>query len=143
MIFDKETLFSENQAITADAGSTNVIDLGATGTPAGHLGALIRDVGPGNPIEIWISVQESFDALTSLTVTVQTDTADTFGSPTTIGTSLAIPLATLVAGYYFRFPAYWPEGGTERYVRLFYDVTGTNPTTGEIMAGVVMARQTN
>jgi hypothetical protein len=28
-------------------------------------------------------------------------------------------------------------------VRLYYDITGTAPTTGKITAGVVMARQTN
>ena len=35
MIFDKQNLFSDAQAITADAASTNVIDLGPTGTPVG------------------------------------------------------------------------------------------------------------
>lgn len=143
MIFDKENLFSEDQAITADAASTNVIDLGAPGTPANYLGALKRDIGPGNPLELWISVSETFNNLTSLTITMQSDTADTFGSQTTFGTTLAIPLADLVAGYYVKFPAYWPEGNTERYVRLFYDVTGTAPSTGKITAGIVAARQTN
>ena len=32
---------------------------------------------------------------------------------------------------------------TEQYLRLFYDVTGTAPTTGKILAGIVMARQSN
>ena len=31
MIFDEQALFSDKQAITADAASTNVIDLGAPG----------------------------------------------------------------------------------------------------------------
>lgn len=32
MILDNTLIFSEKQAITADAGSTNVIDIGAAGT---------------------------------------------------------------------------------------------------------------
>lgn len=142
MIFDAQGLFSDAQAITGDAGSTNCINLGATGTPYGGV-ALVRDVGKGAGIPISISVTETFNTLTSLTVSVQVDDNDTFSTPTTVQLTGAIPLASLVAGYQFQGIAQLPEGTKERYVRLYYDVTGSNPSTGKIRAGVVAARQTN
>lgn len=143
MIFDKENLFCENQAITADAPSTNVIDLGQPGKPAGHLGPLIRDIGPGNPIEVWVSVTESFNTLTSLAVGVEVDSDPAFGSPKVVTKTEAVPLASLVAGYRFKELSFVPDGTDERYFRLNFDVTGTAPTTGKVTAGIVAARQTN
>lgn len=141
MIFDLQTLFSDGQAITADAASTNIIDLGATGTPYGG-NALVADYGKGTKIPIFLYVTESFNTLTSLTISLQVDTVENFASPTTV-LSKTYTLAQLVAGFAADFPEYIPEGANERYLRLFYDVTGTNPTTGAITAGVVAARQTN
>lgn len=142
MIFDAQGLFSDSQAITADAGSTNCIDLRATGTPYGGV-ALVRDVGKGVGIPVSISVTEAFNNLTSLQVSVQVDDNDSFSSATTVQLTGAIPLASLVAGYQFQAIARLPEGTKERYVRLYYDVTGTAPSTGKITAGIVAARQTN
>lgn len=142
MIFDAQGLFSDSQAITADAGSTNCIDLGATGTPYGG-SALVRDVGKGCGIPISITVTEAFNNLTSLQISVQTDDNSSFSSAATRVLTEAIPLASLTLGYQFQGIAYLPEGTNERYVRLYYDVTGTAPSTGKITAGVVAARQTN
>jgi hypothetical protein len=75
-----------------------------------------------------------------MVVQVQMDTTSAFGSPTTIATSETAALASLKAGYKFRIPAEIPEGATERYIRLYYDITGTAPTTGKVFAGVVAAR---
>lgn len=143
MIFDAQGLFSNGQAITADAGSTDCIDLGATGTPYGASAALVRDVGKGCGIPISITVTEAFNNLTSLQISVQTDDNSSFSSAATRVLTEAIPLASLVAGYQVQAIAWLPEGTKERYVRLFYDVTGTAPTTGKILAGVVAGRQTN
>lgn len=143
MIFDTQGLLSDAQAITADAGSTNVIDLGATGTPYGG-SALVRDIGKGMcRVPLSITVTETFNNLTSLTVSVQTDDNSGFSSATTRVLSDAILLASLVAGYQFQAIVDFPEGTKERYVRLYYDVTGAAPTTGKITAGVVASRQTN
>lgn len=141
MIFDNTLLFSDAQAITADAASTNIVDLGAPGTPYGG-NQLVRDVGKGTKIPLYIYVPASFNTLTSLTVSLQVDNDVAFGSPKTIA-SRTYPLADLVAGAKLEFPDYIPDGADERYIRLFYDVTGTNPSTGQITAGVVAARQTN
>ena len=143
MILDNQSIFSDGQAITADAGSTNVIDLKATGTPVGSSVALARDVGKGCAIPIAVSVTEAFNNLTSLQISVQVDDNAAFSSPKTVALSRAFTLAELTLGARLNFPAELPEGTDEQFVRLFYDVTGTAPTTGKIFAGVVGGRQTN
>ena len=143
MIVDDTLVFSDHQAITADAASTNIIDIGAAGTAFGHGAAVRRDIGIGTSIPVFVSVTEAFTNLTSLTISLQTDNDAAFGSPKTVATSAAIAAASLVAGYKFTWPAELPEGTDERYIRLYYDVTGTAPDAGKIFAGVVAARQTN
>lgn len=135
-LFDNAGLFSENQAVTATAASTNSIDMQAMGTPAGALGALVLDAGLSE-IPILVQVTQTFAALTSLVVSVEMDDNSSFSTPTTIARSEAIPAASLVAGYKFRLPASIPEGATERYIQLRYTVAGVNATAGTIFAGVV------
>lgn len=142
MIFDSTLLLSNAQAITADAASTNVIDLGAPGKVYGAGANLIRDIGKGKPIPLLVQVVEAFATLTSLTVSLQVDDADTFGSPKTVWTSPAIPVAELIIGKVV-VPEYIPRGTNERYMRLYYDVTGSNATAGKITAGVTMGNQSN
>lgn len=137
MILDNQTLLSNAQAITADAGSTNQIDLSPRAS------GLVRDIGPGKPIPLLVQVVEAFNNLTSIVVSVQTDEDSAFGSPTTVASTGEIPLASLVAGYQFNLD-YIPRNTQERYMRLYYDITGVAPTTGKITAGVVHGgHQTN
>jgi len=143
MILDRTGLFSENQAITATSASTNVIDLGKTGTPYGASSALRRDVGRGNPVPLYVGVTETFNNLTSLTITIQTDDNAAFSSPTTAWTSPAYAAADLVPGARHLLPDELPVGVNEQFVRLMYTVAGTAPTTGKVTAGVTFARQTN
>lgn len=140
MIFDSTNLFSDAQAVTVTAASTNVIDLGATDTPKHAANAITRDIGKGRPIDLRIQVVETFATLTSVTVAVQTDTVEGFGSAVTVLSSPAVPLATLVAGYVF--PIQWvPRGTLSRYVRLNYTVVGTAATAGKLTAGFVFASE--
>ena len=141
MIFDKQSMFSDAQAITASAASTNVIDLGASGTPYGGAAALVRDLGKSDA-ELNIQVVKDFATLTSLKVAVQTSDDEAFSSPAIVLESEAIPLATLKAGY--RFPiTRVPEGTNKRYVRLYYTVAGTNATAGTVTAGITLGNQSN
>jgi len=140
MIFDNSLLLSDGQAITADAASTNVFDLGATGTPYGG-SALTRDIGIGYGVPLSVRVTETFNNLTNIVVQVQTSPDNS--TWTTIQSGATVALASLVAGFQFDVPYEFPQGTKARYVRLNYDITGTAPTTGKITAGVVMARQTN
>ena len=145
MILDMQSLFSDNQAITATAVSTNVVDLGATEAPVNRAAptnpVLIKDLGKGEPTPILIQVTEDFDALTSLNIAVQVDTVEGFGSPTEV-LSVDVVLADLVAGY--QTPIIWvPTKVNQRFMRLNYTVTGSNPTVGTVLAGLCMGVQTN
>lgn len=144
MIIDNTLVLSDHQAVTADAGSTNVIDFGAQGTPQGWISAYGRDLGDGFvEIPLLVEVTEAFNNLTSLQVSAQTDDNSAFSSATTIVLSPAVVLASLVVGYKFNAIARIPKNSSEQFFRLFYDVTGTAPTTGKIFAAVVAGIQTN
>lgn len=142
MILDNTLVLSDAQAITADAASTNIIDLGAAGTPYGHAAAVRRDVGIGTNIPISIHVVEAFNNLTSLAILLQVDDDAAFGSPKTVAQT-TILLADLTLGKRPVWPAELPVGTDERYLRLYYDVTGTAPGTGKITAAIVAGRQSN
>ena len=141
MIFDLETMFCEGQAVTADAGSTNYIDLGATGTPFGSDTALTRDIGKGCSVPLSITVVEAFNNATSVAVSLQVDDNTSFSSAKTVASKTYL-LAELAGGQ-LAFPDYVPEGADERYMRLFFDVTGTEPTTGKFTGGIVAGRHSN
>ncbi len=141
MIFDRTLLFSNAQAITADAASTDSIDLGATGTVMFAASPLVRDIGRGACVPLLIQVVEAFNNLTDMRVIVQVDDNTGFTTPKNV-IEAAIPLAQLTAGRTFPILAI-PPGANERYMRIFYDITGTAPTLGKVTAGVVAAIQTN
>jgi len=144
MLTDALTTLSNSQAITATAASSSVIDLGAGGTPKpGHTVALTRDLVKGTKIKFRCQVTETFLTLTDLTVALQADNDEAFGSATTVLASAAIPLATLVAGYVFWGFDIVPRGITERYLRAYYTVGGSSATAGKIFAAVTLANQDN
>lgn len=135
MIFDKQTMFSDAQAVTATVASTNAIDLGPIAS------GLARDIGKGTPVPLLVQVVEGFTNLTSLKIDLEFDSTDTFTPDKTItlGTYL---LADLVVGMQVPYQ-FIPDGANMRYMRLKYTVTGTAPDAGKITAGIVMGRQTN
>lgn len=139
MIFDKTNLFSDQQAITGSAVSTNVIDLGPTQTPKHGKKSITRDIGKGRKIDLRVQVTEAFNTLTSLTILVQTDSDENFASPKTVA-SVVVPLASLTAGYILPIDTVL-RGTDERYVQLYYAVTGTDPTTGKVTAGFVFGNE--
>ena len=141
MITDKQAQFSDAQAITATAASTNIIDLGATGTVINAAGPIVRRISAGgDPIPLLVQVVEDFNNLTSLKIDIELDSTSTFtpDKTITIGTFL---LSELKRG--FQVPwHYLPDGINLQYMQLKYTVTGTAPTTGKITAGIVAAVQT-
>lgn len=131
MILDDFNQFSRLQAITATAASADTIDLGPlSGTPTANT---IRNIGVGEEIYLVVRVGQAFNTLTSLTVDVQTDDNTGFSSATVVATTGAIPLAQLTANTVVRVFAL-PPANYERYIRLNYTVTGTNPTQGTVDA---------
>lgn len=134
MIFDKENLFSEDQAVTTTAASTNVIDLGADDSA-------VQTNNEKGMIEILVQVTTAFAGGTSLQVTLQTDTDVAFGSAASLQATAAIATASLTAGYQFAIIRL-PRSAVERYIRLYYTVVGTM-SAGAVFAGLVLDVQTN
>lgn len=135
MIRDKLLQFSEAQAVTASAASTNYLDLGSA-----------REANDNGLIELIARIHTLFvtgDAAT-LTVALQADNDSAFGTPTTVLQSAsAIAVASLVAGYEplrVRFPRLIVP---ERYVRLYYTVGTGSFSAGKIDAELVLDRQAN
>lgn len=139
MIFNQNELLSDDQAITATANSTNVIDRGTPGTPYQAAATLNDDIGKGTPIPFLVQVTADFNNLTSMTIQLQTGTSASLG--TTI-MEQTISLTDLTAGRQFNL-TYLPQGIEERYLGLNYVVTGTAPSTGTVTAGITMGVQTN
>lgn len=131
MIFDSTNKFSTEQAVTATAVSTNVIDLGVS----------LRDIGVGERIPVWIGVDAAFVGLTSLQVSIETDDAESFSAATTVAETGEVLLADLKAGYQFAIQSI-PKNALGRYVRVNYTVAGTG-TAGTLSAGVTMGNQSN
>lgn len=131
MIIDKLLEFSVAQAITGDAASTNVIDLGAD-----------RDLGATDGIYLETLVTTTLDSsgeAATLVIKLQTDSDEAFGTPTDLYASPTIAEATLVAGY--RPVRIALPQVTERYLRVYYD-NGTEVfTTGNISAWLTTNRQ--
>lgn len=139
MILSSQLIFSDDQAITATAISTNVVDLGVAGTPYGGKAALHQDIGKGTKVPILIQVTEAFTNLTSLTIAIETGAAVTLA---TVVISKSILLADLVLGYQFVINVL-PNEIDERYLGCRYTVVGTAPDAGKITAGISMGNQTN
>ena len=142
MIFSLQQLFSDDQAVTATAVGTNVIDLGVRGTPLDAAAALIGDKGKGIDVPLLAQVTTDFATLTSLTITVETSANSDLSSSTVLYSSGAVLLASLVAGYQIPLQKL-TNGVTGRYLGVRYTVGGSNATAGAITAGLTMGNQTN
>jgi hypothetical protein len=124
MILSKQNIFSDQQAITGAAASTNVID---TGEGRGI------DLGWGTPASLLIQVTEDFAGATGLTVSLQTSDDEAFATSTTVF-SVALTTTDLLAGSRASHSIV-PYKVKGRYVRLNYAVTGT-ATAGKVTAGI-------
>lgn len=117
MILDKLLQFSDAQALTATAVSTNVIDLSED-----------RDIGIGEPMALVVTVGVAADFTTgdeTYQVTLQTATDAAFTSPVTVVSSAAINGDELPAGA----KVVLPIGFTNlEFLRVNYTLAGTTPT---------------
>lgn len=135
MIFDKENMFSEDQAVTASAASTNVIDLGA-------VDAVVPQTNLRGMARIRCQVTTNFATCDSLIVSVQTDGDEAFGSAVTLITGATVLTAALLAGKVL-LDIEVPIESLERYVRLYYTIGGSSATAGKVFAGITFDRQVN
>ncbi|EEW1799916.1 hypothetical protein MVR16_001688 [Escherichia coli] len=127
MILDKLLMFSEAQAVTASAASTDVIDLSP-------IDGTRRDIGVGYPLEFWATVNTTATAAGAATLNVQLQTSPDNSTWTTLYDSGTLALAALTAGKRL-FSAKVPAG-VQRYLRVNY-VVGTVPlTAGAFTSGI-------
>lgn len=139
MIIDTlHSTFSEDQAVTVTAISTNVMELNETGIVYGETAQLTRELGPGVEIPLLIQVTTTFLTLTSLTITLETaDNAALSTNPVVLYSTGAVPVASLVAGY--KVPVrVFPNGALKDFLGVRYTVTGDNATAGKITAALTM-----
>jgi hypothetical protein len=132
MLMDADLLFSDAQAITAQAASTNAIDLGALF--AGNSG---RPLGLGEPLYLAVTVDVAMTDASSdstLTVELQTDDNSGFSTPTTVALGTIPALTAAGARFFFNLPEDMPY---ERFIRLRYTPNNGNLTTGSFTAGLV------
>lgn len=135
MILNLNETFSENQAITATAISTNVITFPLNGIVVGESAAVARNLGAGNEIPLMIQVTEAFAAATSITFSLESSAVVGLTSATVHWTSVAIPIATLVPGY--KLPIrILPDGTMLQFLGMRYTVGGVNATAGKVTASL-------
>ncbi len=131
MFLDKQLQFSDSQALTATALSTNVIDL-----------SVARSIGTGEPVAVVISVEVAADQTTGdEDYTFDVEFASDPGITTArklIGrriyesgtpTAPAEDADLLVAGYNIVIPLPPVSAASdERYIAVRYTLAGTTPT---------------
>jgi hypothetical protein len=136
MILDRQNLFSMNQAITATAVSTDVIDLGPE-MWAGNAGS-DREI----PVELTVTETFTSAGATTLQIELQSSVNEAFSVPIKHKLTDVIAKADLAVGKVLTKGIAIPPD-VKRYVRLNY-VVATGPfTAGKITAGVTSSRQTN
>ena len=126
MILDKQLQFSDAQAVTATAVSTNQVDT--------HADATLKNIGGQDALYLVIQTDATFATGTSLTAELVSSTASNLGtSPTGHLSTGAIPTASLGANKTV-FVAALPYGDYKQYVGVKYTVGGSDFTTGKVTA---------
>lgn len=118
MILDADLQFSKEQAVTSSAAST-ALDLQAPGDAVGQ------------ELTIHTLVTTSFAGLTSLQVKLQTSKDNSAWEDVLMTPAITLASGKLKAGsdiFKVRVP-----GGLDRYVRLYYTVSGT-ASAGKVTA---------
>lgn len=116
-LFDAFSEFSDAQALTSTAVSTNVVDLGGD-----------HNVGIGEPMAVVITVgvaADDSDGDETYSVALQTDDNDSFSSATQIGSATITRGDAAGTQYVIVVPA---DQTAERYLRLNYTLGGTSPS---------------
>lgn len=133
MYIDKQAEFSDAQAVTSTAISTNVIDLYA-GTGANAVNNTLRDIGTGQGVYLVVLTQTAATDVSSdatLTVSLESDSVVGLDSSATLHFSTGAmafsafsPAGSVLAAV--RLPA----GAYERYLGVRYTVANGPLTAG-------------
>jgi hypothetical protein len=124
MYVDSQLMLSDAQAVTASGASSNSVDMGPNS----------RKLDVGDPIYLFVNVDQSFtaDGSATLSIGVQTDDDSAFGTAVTLMTTQAYAKTALTAG---RTPIILAlPHGVKRYLRLYYTVATGPMTAGKLSA---------
>jgi hypothetical protein len=125
MIVDSQLLFSDAQAITAAAGSTNTVDLGS-----------VRDIGTGESLYVVVTVDIALTgASVTLVVDLEGDSTTTI-TPDATSRLFTIPALAAAGGTYIASLDPGMDALQYQYVRLKYTPTGG---AGSLSTGTVTA----
>jgi len=116
-ILDAQLAYSDAQALTATAASTNLVDHGIDG-----------DFGVGVPMVCVLSLDVAADGTTgdeTYTVDLEADDNSSFSSAVTVGSATITRGDAAGTKYFINVP---PSASTERYSRLNFTLAGTTPT---------------
>lgn len=130
MFIDKLLQVSNEQAVTATAASTDVIDFGQANP----------DTGMDDRSQMVITVDETATAAGAATVTFAIQDSADNSSFADVSVTAAIAKATLVAGYQIVIPM---PTKLRRYCRVNYTVATGPLTAGKFSAQVVTGIQQN
>lgn len=134
MIIDRQNQFSDDQAVTADAISERVIDLGPL---SGATANTIRDIGSGKTLYLHVLVTEAFvtGGGATLTGTLESDDNAALSSATVHQTfASAVAAGTMVAGYWLAKGIPIPSDAYQRYLGLRYTTNTADFTAGKVKA---------
>lgn len=132
MYVDAQLTFSDAQAVTATAASTNYIDLGPL-----FSGNLTRNLGVGERMYIVVNVDVAMTdsgSDSTIAVTLETDDNTSFSSATTLATLGTFAAVSAVGT---QIIAALPVGAYERYIQLRYTAANGNLSTGSFTASIV------
>lgn len=135
MIMDGDLLFSDAQAVTATAASSNYYDTGPLFT--GNTG---RNIGVSGELYFSISVDVAMtDSGSDSTVAVSLETDDntSFSSVATVATLVTIPAVTAAGTKYFVKVPIATTVPYERYLQIKYTLANGNLTTGSFTVALV------
>jgi hypothetical protein len=131
MILDKEHQLSDEQAVTAAAASTNVVDRGVASNNL-----------TGKQLFVCITCHESAASAGASTVEFIVQKSSDNSTYTDAVKSGAIAKASLTAGMEPIFLPL-PPNMDERYLRLYYNVETANLSAGKFSAHIVEGMQKN
>lgn len=127
MILDAQNLFSDAQAVTAAAASTNSIDLGAA-----------RNIGAGEELYVGVIVDVALTdsgSDSTVAVSLEGDSTTTF-TPDASQALFTIPALAAAGSKYFAKIS--PDFASNyRYIQLKYTPAGGDLTTGSFTAFIV------
>lgn len=138
-------ILSQEQSFTVPGGQTlttgavvsgNTIDLGVQGTVPKGPAALIRDVGPGQPVPVGVTINGGTAAAT-VTCDIITSAAANLGTPTVL---VSDPIVLDASGRGTSHLNFLPDQIRQRYLGMRFITTAG---AGTVVAAVVLSKQTN